>query len=141
MLIAPDQIEIQLLNMGRGNGSLEVFRCHSLGFIRELRNDQSLKTRRAILEELDGIAFEKFRSGDFVFEPPAHQRAAQDLIELTDTDLIRNAYQETEFLPDFVIRELAYRRLFNQDLFRIGEFGGLSARAQAIELMLASAEQ
>lgn len=136
MLVSPDQIEIRLLYFGPGNGSVEVFKCEKLGFVREIRNDQSKEKRQEIIEEINDLAFEKFRSGEFSFEPSMNQRAAKIIVEMCDTDLIRNCYAGNQFLQEISKKELMCRNLYDDDLHRIGAFGGDSAQKQAIELML-----
>lgn len=140
MLISENEIRIDLLYMGPGRGCREVLRCDAIGFRADLDCDRKHESRREAVAELQAALFRKFRTGEYRFDPPEKQAAAEHLIGLSHADLIEKMYDQDFFRRELVKQELIQRNLMDEDIYRIGLFGNDLAVEQAIELMKHKAE-
>lgn len=134
MLIDETEIRVDMLYMGPGKGCRKVMHCDALGFSRDIDCADESRSKTAIIEELDELAYRRFVSGDFTFPPPRQEKALQ-LSGLGDRELIAQAFTGDCFTGTFVRMELMRRNLFDVDLYRLGAFGGGNSREQAIEML------
>ena len=92
--------------------------------------------RQEVFDEINQLAFEKFKEGEFTLGNPQNQEKALWISGLSDEELIKNLYSEDHFTEHFCFLELHYRDLFDMHLYNLGCYGNSPAREQAIELML-----
>ncbi|WP_146504051.1 hypothetical protein [Rubinisphaera italica] len=85
--------------------------------------------------QINDIAFEKFRTGQFRFQPTHRQEIAQSLIQLSNLQLIEAMYEDNLFESEIVKRELIHRKIMDDDIYKIGFYGNDIAKTQAIDLM------
>ncbi|NEO84689.1 MAG: hypothetical protein F6J87_10605 [Spirulina sp. SIO3F2] len=93
------------------------------------------QAKQVAFRELENLAFQKFRSGEYLLEDEETQRQAWTIIQFTDFELVERIHWDGSFLDEIVIRELFEREILDNDINLIGFYGNDLAKQQAIELM------